>query len=79
MAKVTFASLKLKTNDKVKVIKVEDKEIEVKQYLPANDKYDLIMISLQQALEDNIINDFKLEIAFNLNLVLDLVLVRLFG
>lgn len=69
MAKVTFASLKLKTNDKVKVIKVEDKEIEVKQYLPSNDKYDLIMISLQQALEDNIINDFKLEIAFNLNLV----------
>ena len=69
MAKVTFASLKLKTNDKVKVIKVEDKEIEVKQYLPANEKYDLIMISLQQALEDNIINDFKLEIAFNLNLV----------
>lgn len=69
MAKVTFASLKLKTNDKVKVIKIEDKEIEVKQYLPANEKYDLIMISLQQALEDGIYNDFKLEIAFNLNLV----------
>ena len=69
MAKVTFASLKLKTNDKIKVIKIEDKEIEVKQYLPSSDKYDLIMVSLQQALEDNIINDFKLEIAFNLNLV----------
>lgn len=69
MAKVTFASLKLKIKDEIKTININDKEVEVKQYLPAEDKYDLIMISLQQSKENGIYNDFKLDIFLHLNLV----------
>lgn len=70
MAKVSFASLKLKTLDAVKTVNInEEKQIEIKQYLPAEDKYDLIMISLQQSKENGIYNDFKLDIFLHLNLV----------
>lgn len=69
MAKVTFASLKLKVKDEVKKININDKEIEVKQYLPTTDKYDLIMISLQQSKENGIYNDFKLDMFLHLNLI----------
>lgn len=70
MAKVSFASLKLKTLDAVKTVNInEEKQIEIKQYLPAEDKYDLIMISLQQSKENGIYNDFKLDMFLHLNLV----------
>lgn len=69
MAKVSFASLKLKVKDEVKKININDKEIEIKQYLSAEDKYDLIMISLQQSKENGIYNDFKLDMFLHLNLV----------
>ena len=69
MAKVSFASLKLKTKDDVKTIVIGDKEIEVKQYLPIEDKYDLLMISLQEAKENGIFNELKLDTFFHLNLV----------
>ena len=69
MAKVTFASLKLKVKDEIKTININDKEVEVKQYLTAEDKYDLIMISLQQAKENGIYNDFKLDMFLHLNIV----------
>lgn len=69
MAKVSFASLKLKVKDEVKKVQIEDKEVEVKQYLPVEDKYDLVMISLQQAKENGIFNELKLDTFFHLNLV----------
>ena len=69
MAKVTFASLKLKVKDEIKTININDKEVEIKQYLNTEDKYDLIMISLQQAKENGIYNDFKLEVFLHLNIV----------
>lgn len=69
MAKVSFTTLKLKVNDKTTLIKVGDKDIEVAQYLSAEDKYDLIMITLQQCKENGIYNSFKKEVFFNLNLV----------
>lgn len=69
MAKVSFASLKLKIKDEIKTININDKEVEVKQYLTAEDKYDLIMISLQQAKENGIYNDFKLDMFLHLNIV----------
>lgn len=49
MSGVNFNSLDLKVNDSVKIIKLGDKEIEVKQYLPIEDKMDLVQIALQQA------------------------------
>jgi len=42
MAKVTFTKLALKKKEEVKNIKINDIDIEIKQYLPVNDKLDLI-------------------------------------
>ena len=69
MAKVSFTNLKLKINKEVKEITFNNEKVEVLQYLPIEDKYDLIMITLQQAKEGNIYNPVKLEMYFNLNLV----------
>ena len=69
MAKISYASLKLKTNTQIKEIKWEDKTIEVAQYLPISDKYDLIMITLQKAKEDILYNPVKLDMYFHLHLV----------
>lgn len=69
MAKVAFSTLKLKQNKDVKTFKIADKEIEVLQYLPASEKYDLIMSTLQECYNSNIYNAFLKEIYFNLNIV----------
>ena len=69
MAKVTYASLKLKTDDSVKIFKINDTEIEVLKYLPIEDKYDLISITLQNSKENGIYNPIKLDMYFHLYLV----------
>lgn len=69
MAKVSYVGLKLKVNTEVKTFNWEDKEIEVLQYLPISDKYDLIMVALQKAKEGEIYNPIKLDMYFHLNLV----------
>ena len=69
MAKIPFTNLKLKFDASVKTFKIGDYDVEVLQYLPIADKYDLIMITLQQAEEGNIYNPLKLEMYFNLYLV----------
>lgn len=69
MSKISYAGLKLKTNTEIKEAKWEDKVIEVAQYLPINDKYDLIMITLQKAKEDILYNPIKLDMYFHLHLV----------
>lgn len=69
MAKITYASLKLKQDKKVEKITYNDKEIEVIQYLPVEDKIDLINITLQKAFDDNIYNQVKLDMYFHLHLV----------
>lgn len=47
MAKTTFSSLKLKVNDEVKKVTINEKEVEVKQYLPFAEKYQLILNVLE--------------------------------
>lgn len=69
MSKISYANLKLKANTEIKEAKWEDKVIEVAQYLPINDKYDLIMITLQKAKEDTLYNPIKLDMYFHLHLV----------
>lgn len=69
MAKVSYASLKLKSNTEIKELQWEDKVIEVSQYLSIGDKYDFIMITLQKAKEDMIYNPIKLDMYFHLHLV----------
>ena len=67
--KVSYANLKLKTKDEIKTFNFNNTEIEVKQYLPIEDKYDLVMITLQKAEENGIYNALKLDMYFHLHLV----------
>lgn len=69
MSKVAFSTLGLKINKEIKTFDFNDKKIEVLQYLPSEDKYDLIMITLQKAEEDGIYNSFKLDLYFHLHLI----------
>lgn len=69
MAKVTYSSLKLKTNTEVKTIDFNGSNIEVLQYLPVEDKYSLVNITLQKAKEGSIYNPVKKDLYFYLNLV----------
>ena len=69
MSKVSYANLKLKVDTSVDTFDFNNQTIEVLKYLPIEDKYDLIMITLQKAEEDGIYNDIKLDMYFHLNLV----------
>ena len=69
MAKVTFASLKLKTNSETKEVKIGDATIEIKQYLPISDKKDLVQITLQKAEENGVYNEVLLDMYFALNII----------
>ena len=67
--KVSYANMKLKVNTQVKTFKFGGQNIEVLQYLPARDKYDLLMITLQKSIQNGAYNEFKLNLYFELNLV----------
>lgn len=67
--KITYNSLKLKTNTNVNTFTFNDALITVKQYLPIEEKNDLIQITLQKAAEDGIYNDLLLDMYFNLNII----------
>lgn len=69
MAKVTYASLKLKTNTDVETFDFNGNTIELLQYLPVQDKYDLIAMALENAFEDGIYNPIKLDMYFHLYLI----------
>lgn len=69
MAKVSYANLKLKVDQRVETFDFGGQSIEVKQYLPIEDKYDLIMIALQKAEEDGIYNPVKVQLYFELYMV----------
>ena len=56
MAKITYASLKLKKDTSTKTINLEDgKTLEILQYLPFEEKRDLIDIVLQKSAKNQII------------------------
>lgn len=67
MAKVSYASLKLKIEDSVK--KVENTDIEVLQYLPVEEKYDLIKMALQKSKIKGLNNALILDMYFHLFIV----------
>lgn len=52
-ATVSFANMKLKTNSNVKTVIFANQEIEVKQYLPVDDKLKLISNVLNNSADDN--------------------------
>ena len=69
MAKVSYANLKLKVDTDVNTFDFKDNKIEVLKYLPIEDKYSLVMVTLQKALENDIYNPLKIDIYFHLNLI----------
>ena len=69
MGKVSFTSLKLKINTEVKEVQFLNNTIEVLQYLPVEEKYNLIVITAQNALEHGFYNPVLLDKLFHLYLV----------
>lgn len=68
--KPTYAKLGLKMNSVIKTVTINEQEIEVKQYLPVNEKLALIGDVINQAADDNnFYNPVKLEIYTKLEIV----------
>ena len=53
MAKVSFTKLSLKTSQEIKTFKFNEQTIEVKQYLPVNEKLALISNVINQSMDEN--------------------------
>lgn len=70
MAKVPFSKLGLKKKDDVVAININDIDIEVKQYLPVEDKLTLIQNVMNDAADsNNFINPTKVEVFAHLQIV----------
>ena len=53
MAKLAFTKLGLKANNQIKTVLFNEQEIEVKQYLPINNKLELISNVINASHDDN--------------------------
>lgn len=66
---ISYANMKLKPVTTTHKFEWNGNEIEVLDYLPIEDKYDLIMITLQKSLEDGYYNPIKIDEFFHLHLI----------
>lgn len=64
-----FTTLKLKTKSDVKTITIADKQVEVLQYLPAEDKNSILELTIQEADRGTVVNTFALDCLFHLYIV----------
>ena len=64
-----YKDLELKRNNDTVAFTWKGKEINIKKYLPVEDKYDVVMITIQKAAEGSIYNPIKLDMFFHLNLI----------
>ena len=69
MANVSFNNLKLSANKEVKIAEFNNTKIEVLQYLPIEDKNDLIQITMQKSFMDGYFNEILLDTYFHLNII----------
>ena len=53
MAKVSFTKLGLKKNEEVEILQINEQDVEVKQYLPVNEKLELISSVINSAADEN--------------------------
>lgn len=71
MAKVAFSKLGLKKQNEIKTVIINEQEIEVKQYLPINEKLDLITRVLSGAHDqNNFANPIKIEVIGTLEIIM---------
>ena len=66
---ISYANMKLKPVTTTHKFEWNGNEIEVLEYLPIEDKYDLSMITVQKALEDGYYNPIKIDEFFHLHLI----------
>lgn len=72
MAKISFTKFNLKRLGEVKTITLYGQEIEIKQYLPVNDKIEIVTNVLQNLVNsdnNNFVNPMKLDIYLTLEMV----------
>lgn len=70
MAKVAFSKLGLKKNEEIVILHINGQEIEVKQYLPINEKLMLIANVINQSADDNnFANPVKLDVFTSLEII----------
>lgn len=70
MAKVTFSKLKLAKKTEVQTIQINGVDIEVKQYLPVEEKLEIIERVLRYSADDNnFANPVKLEVFLDLEIM----------
>ena len=69
MAKISFASMKLKTDISTKEVEFADIKFNILNYLPMRDKIDLIQIALQKSESEGVYNELLLDVYFHLNLI----------
>ena len=72
MAKVSFSKLKCKMNEEIKTIDFANEKIEVKQYLPIQDKLRTISTIINESYEEdyNFFNPTKVHMLIRLQLVM---------
>lgn len=77
MANVAFTKLGLKINKEVKTISYNDQEIEIKQYLPVNEKLDMISRIINYSVDEmKFYNIGKLELFMALEVIFTYTNVR---
>ena len=72
MAKIAFTKLSLKKKDEVKTVNINNNVIEVKQYLPINDKLTLIsrVINLSHDSSNNFANPVQVEVIGTVEIIM---------
>ena len=72
MAKIAFTKLSLKKKDEVKTVNINNNVIEVKQYLPINDKLALIsrVINLSHDSSNNFANPVQVEVIGTIEIIM---------
>lgn len=71
MAKIGFTKLSLKRKNEVKTITINNNQIEIKQYLPVNEKLDLIARVINGAHDqNNFPNPIKIEVIGTLEMIM---------
>lgn len=70
MATVSFNKLNLKKKNEIKTIVINEQEIEIKQYLPIQEKFNVIANTLTNAQDENgFFNGVKLELHCTLQII----------
>ena len=71
MAKIAFTKFGLKKNDNIKIVNINGLDVEIKQYLPVDEKLVLISKVLSKAAdENNFSNPIKLDVFTKLEILL---------